>query len=195
MTKKLLALLLTGVMALSCPVMTMAEATEVTEEEAEIITLDYSMIDPEVYEGTWITAFGVFDLFLPNDWEILVNAEGDEVPENDVYFQAANTEQDISVAISYTQAEGMDLEALADTLAESGFDTVQYAVINEIPVVAYTVLEDGVITSGFATIGDQGGMYNVTIGYPEEVEEDYIPVARNIVCSFSATEYAEEAAE
>ena len=39
--------------------------------------------------------------------------------------------------------------------------------------------------------GDQGGIYNVTIGAPEK-DTDFGPIAQNILASFSATEYEEE---
>ena len=69
MKKKLLSLMMIGMMLTLSPVSAMAEKSENLQEE-EIEKVDYSMIDESVYEGTWITAFGVFDLFLPSDWNV-----------------------------------------------------------------------------------------------------------------------------
>ena len=192
--------MMAGVMVVGCPVMALAEETaeetEVAEEGSEeIAELDYSMIDETVYEGTWITAFNVFDLYLPSNWDVLVNVGLDEeAPENSIYFQAANEEQTQSVAISYAQSELSSLEELAEAYAEQGFDEIDYMYINEIPVIIYSLAEDGIQTAGIVTLGDQGGIYNVTLG-AEEDDTDFGAIAQNIICSFSATEYEEEAAE
>lgn len=64
--------------------------------------------------------------------------------------------------------------------------------INEIPVVTYSLkTDDGIQTAGIVTLGDQGGIYNVTLGAPED-DETFGAIAQNIICSFSATEYEEE---
>ena len=82
MKKRILALMMTGVMLVGCPVMALAEEaaeeTEVMEEGSEEIeSLDSTMIDETVYEGTWISAFDVFDLYLPSNWDVLGAAEAD----------------------------------------------------------------------------------------------------------------------
>ena len=63
--------------------------------------------------------------------------------------------------------------------------------INEIPVVTYSAASEGIQTMGIVTLGDQGGVYNVTLGAPED-DSDFAPIAQNIVCSFSATAPEEE---
>ena len=196
MKKKFLALIMAGVMLTFCPAAVMAEETEVAEEEMpEIEEIDYSMIDETVYEGTWVSAFGVFDLYLPSDWDVLVNVdlEEEEAPENSIYFQAASEDQARSVAISYAPSEFTSIEDVAAAYSEQGFDEVGYMYINDILVVTYTLLdENGVQTAGIVALGDQGGLYNVTIGAPAD-DAEFGPIAQNIVASFSATENEEEA--
>lgn len=194
MKKRVLALLMAGVMVMGCPVMAMAEeaAAETEMEGGEVLAVDYSMIDETVYEGTWVSAFGVFDLYLPSDWEVLINADLDaEAPEDGIYFQAANEDQTHSVAISCAAGDLTSLEDLAAYCVDQGFDEVAYAVVNDIPVVTYAVLTEGVQTIGLAALGDQGGIYNVTYGAVEG-DADFEAIARNILCSFSATEYEAE---
>ena len=197
MKKRILALMMTGVMLVGCPVMALAEEaaeeTEVMEEGSEeIASLDYTMIDETVYEGTWISAFDVFDLYLPSNWDVLVNADlNEEAPENCIYFQAANEEQTQSVAISYSPSELSTLDELASYYTDQGFEEVGYMYINEIPVVTYSAASEGIQTMGIVTLGDQGGVYNVTLGAPED-DSDFAPIAQNIVCSFSATASEEE---
>lgn len=187
MKKKLLTILMAATMAISCPVMSFADEAEMTE-------LTYDMIDSDVYDGTWITAFGVFDLYLPSDWDVLVNADVNETPENNVYFQAQSEDGSRSVAISYSQTDNGDLEQLAAGLTEQGYDEIQYMDINGIQVVTYSTVADGVSIAGIATIGDQGGCYNVTIGAAEG-DEEFQAIGQNIICSFSAAEGGETAEE
>ena len=197
MKKRILALMMTGVMLVGCPVMALAEEaaeeTEVMEEGSEEIeSLDSTMIDETVYEGTWISAFDVFDLYLPSNWDVLVNADlNEEAPEDCIYFQAANEEQTQSVAISYSPSELSTLDELASYYTDQGFEEVGYMYINEIPVVTYSAASEGIQTMGIVTLGDQGGVYNVTLGAPED-DSDFAPIAQNIVCSFSATAHEEE---
>lgn len=192
MKKRFLTLMMTGAMLSCFPVMAMAQETETTlESDSEIVEVDYSMIDETVYEGTWLSAFNVFDLYLPNDWDVLVNADLDEdAPEDCIYFQAANEDQTQSVAISYAPSELSSLEEIAAYYTEQGFEEVGYMYINEIPVVTYSLNDDGIQTAGIVALGDQGGIYNVTLGAAED-DEEFSDIATNIICSFSATESEE----
>lgn len=192
MKKRFLTLMMTGAMLSCFPVMAMAQETETTlESDSEIVEVDYSMIDETVYEGTWLSAFNVFDLYLPSDWDVLVNADLDEdAPEDCIYFQAANEDQTQSVAISYAPSELSSLEEIAAYYTEQGFEEVGYMYINEIPVVTYSLNDDGIQTAGIVALGDQGGIYNVTLGAAED-DEEFSDIATNIICSFSATESEE----
>lgn len=193
MKKRFLTLMMTGAMLSCFPVMAMAQETETTlESDSEIVEVDYSMIDETVYEGTWLSAFDVFDLYLPSDWDVLVNVDLDEdAPEDCIYFQAANEEQTQSVAISYAPSELSSLEEIAAYYTEQGFEEVGYMYINEIPVVTYSLNDDGIQTAGIVALGDQGGIYNVTLGAAED-DEEFSDIAANIICSFSAAESEEE---
>lgn len=193
MKKRFLTLMMTGAMLSCFPVMAMAQETETTlESDSEIVEVDYSMIDETVYEGTWLSALDVFDLYLPSDWDVLVNVDLNEgAPEDCIYFQAANEEQTQSVAISYAPSELSSLEEIAAYYTEQGFEEVGYMYINEIPVVTYSLNDDGIQTAGIVALGDQGGIYNVTLGAAED-DEEFSDIAANIICSFSAAESEEE---
>ena len=106
-------------------------------------------------------------------------------------LQAANEDQTQSVAISYSPSELSTLDELASYYTDQGFEEVGYMYINEIPVVTYSLASEGIQTMGIVTLGDQGGVYNVTLGAPED-DSDFVPIAQNIVCSFSATAPEEE---
>ncbi|MDO4475346.1 MAG: hypothetical protein Q4B59_00990 [Lachnospiraceae bacterium] len=182
MKKCVLAMLAAGVLAAGCAM------TAVAEEE--VLAIDYSMIDASVYDGEWVTAFGVFDLYLPSDWNILVNLAEDEQPEDNVYFQAANDEETYSVSISAAAGEVEDLETVAANLEENGFEEIEFATINDIPVVSYSVTADGVQTAGIVALGDLGGVYNVTVGGVEG-DENFEAIGFNILASFSLPETEE----
>lgn len=185
MTKKILALIMAGLISCSAAATTFAD--EVTE-------VDYTMIDESVYEGTWVTCFSTFDVYLPSDWNVLVNEEVDSEPENGVYFSAASEDETSSVAVSYAPSEYDDIYALAEVYAaQDGFESVEVVVVNGIECVSYESTVDGVWTAGLVALGDQGGIYNVTAGCTEDTKDDFKPVALNIMLSFSATEEGDEA--
>lgn len=188
--KKVMAGLCAAAMVGSMAMPVMAEEEEVTEEagDEEILALDYTMIDESIFEGTWITCFDVFDIYLPSDWDVLVNVGADEEPEDNIYFQAASEDQTRSVAITYTQGEeGMTLEDMEAALTENGFSDFAYMNINDIATLAYEApVDGGISTGGIIALDDVGGVYNVTLGAPED-DEEFQSYVNNIICSFSNT--------
>lgn len=189
--KKLIALMLCGAMVLGSSAITFAEAEEAAETEVaeDITVLSYDEnLDPEVYDGTWVTCFGVFDLYLPSDWNILVNADPAEEVENNVYFSAESEDQTQAVSISYAPSEYTDIEQVAAAYAEmEGFSEVELVILNDIPCVSYEYETEEVFTTGVVALGDQGGLYNVTVGTEAAGKEEAYPVFVNILVSFSAT--------
>lgn len=187
MTKRILALIMAGVLSCSAAAVTFAD---------EVVSVDYSMINDEVYDGTWVTCFQTFDVYLPSDWTILVNEDVTAAPENSVYFSAANDDQTQSVSISYAASEYTDINDLAAVYAEQeGFTEVQVIDVNGIACVSYEVTTEGVWTTGLVALGDQGGLYNVSVGCAEDQKDEFATVAANILVSFSATEMGEEGEE
>lgn len=190
--KKLLALMLCGVMVLGGNVVTFAEAEEAAEAVEEPIVLNYEEhLDYDMYDGTWITCFGVFDLYLPSDWDVIYNwdSETEEVPEDGIFFQAGDSENGFNIAVTYDpNEEGETLETLAEQLDALEFEDIQYWQVNGIDAL-YCGKDNAVMLGAF---GDQGGYYQVAIGVPTENPEDYYELAANILISFSATEYEEE---
>ena len=194
MKKSIAALMLCGAVFAGMTVSAFADDTE------EVTALDYSMIDESVYEGGWVTVLDTFDLYLPLDWDVLVDVAAGEEAEDNVYFTAANEDQTISASVSYAEGEVGSIEDIYNALAET-MDDVKYVVVNDLACVAYEVQEDGVFTGGIATFDDAGGVYNLTVGCTEDVVEDANATLTNILVSFSLTEEtngadsAEEAAE
>ncbi|MCF0132783.1 MAG: hypothetical protein HUJ72_02845 [Blautia sp.] len=210
MKKKVFALMMAGIMVLNVPAFVLAEENTQTEEAAgsedvteteetaqteeydyESYVYDYSMIDPEVYDGVWLSSFNLFDLYLPSDWEVLVNVGEGEVAEDDVYFQCANADQTRSLTITYTVQEGTTLTSLTKDMEEVGYDDISHVTINDIKVIAYTTYEDGVVLGGILAVDDEGGCYNVLLAAGED-DEEFTSIAQNILYSFSLTESSEE---
>lgn len=188
MKKRILALMMCGLMVFNGSVCTFAEAeteTEETEEAGEMLELSYENMDEEFYEaGTWITCFNVFDIMLPTDWDVLVNVNLEEgEPEDGIYFSAQNPESKMTVAVTYGDGAGeVDYDNLAAELAEKGFSGLEMWNLNEIPCLYYYNENTCAVTA----IGDQGGVYTLVIGTANPDDEAEIATALNIIYSFSA---------
>ena len=90
MRKRLAVIMLAGMMMGISPVGAMAAETEVTtESSAADIVLSYEDMDPNAYEGTWISTGLGFDLYLPSDWDVL--EVSDENAKQGIVYQAADS--------------------------------------------------------------------------------------------------------
>lgn len=188
MKKRILALMMCGLMVLGGSVCTYAD------EAGETVEISYNDIDDEFYdEGTWISCFNVFDILLPSDWDVLVNVNLDEgEPDDGIYFSAQNPESKMTVAVTYGDGAGeVNYDNLAAELEGQGFSGFEMWNLNEIPCLYY--YNDN--TCAVSAIGDQGGVYTLVVGTANPDDEEEIATAMNILRSFSAHEEMEEDGE
>ena len=85
-----------------------AEETETASDEVLEVTMD--MMDPDLYDGTWVPFEAGFDLYLPTDWNVLEISE--ENAKNGMIFLVSPQE-------NAEEAEAADLQGVS-FLGESG---------------------------------------------------------------------------
>ena len=181
MKKKILAAVLSA--AVICAVLPTAVFAE--EETVEISWEDIS--EDYIENATWIACFDVFDILLPNEWEVLVNVDLEEgEPEDGVFFQAADMETGMNAAVTYGDGgSDIDFETLAESLEEEGFEGFEEWTVNDIAALYY--YSDDV--AAISALDEDGGVYTVVIALPDDSEET-IDTALNILSSFSQHEEA-----
>ena len=180
MKKRLLALMMCGICVLGGSAAVFAEE-ETVEISWEDISEDY------IENATWISCFDVFDILLPNEWEVLVNVDLEEgEPEDGVFFQAADMETGMNAAVTYSDGgSDIDFETLAESLEEEGFEGFEEWTVNDIAALYY--YSDDV--AAISALDEDGGVYTVVIALPDDSEET-IDTAVNILSSFSQHEEA-----
>ena len=187
MKKKVIALLMAGMMVFGGTMPVFAEAETETEAQSEdTIVWSYEDIDPDVYEGEWFAFDYGFDLYLPTDWE-----EADTEGSENMVYALNSPDGKMSMAITCNTAEEMgtkaELEAVKTALESEGFTGLADAEINGISAVGFDGEEN---VSGIAFVGESGNMYTILVG-PLETEEQQ-KIALNIFMSFSESETEEE---
>ena len=189
MKKNLMTLVLTVTVAAGLSTFAFAEAaTEGADDEVLEVTMD--MMDPDLYDGTWVPFEAGFDLYLPTDWNVLEVSE--ENSANGIFFMVSPQENadeaEAILSVQMNDLTGAELSDIAAGYVESGFTDVGYANVNGIDCVLYDDEADGL--QGFSFLGESGTLYTVLMS-PAESEE-YAPIWNNVLFSLSASE-AEEA--
>lgn len=184
MKKKVLALMMAGMMVVggAMPVFAEAETETEAQSESDTIVWSYEDIDPDVYDGEWFSFDYGFDLYLPTDWE-----EADIEDSDNIVYALNSPDGRMSMAVTCNTAEEMgtkaELDAVKIALEGEGFTGLADAEINGIPAVGFDGEEN---VSGIAFVGESGNMYSIIVG-PLENEDDQ-KIALNIFMSFSETE-------
>ena len=191
MKKKVITLLLAGVMAASLSTTTFAaEETETASDEVLEVTMD--MMDPDLYDGTWVPFEAGFDLYLPTDWNVLEISE--ENAENGMIFlvspQENAEEAEAALSVQMNDATGAELTDIAAGYEEAGFTGIGFANVNGLGCVLYD--DESNDLQGVTFLGESGTMYTIIMA-PAESEE-YGPIWNNILFSLSPSEAEEEAA-
>lgn len=191
MKKRMLSLFLAGVMAAGLSTLAFAEAeTENAPDEVLEVTMD--MMDPDLYDGTWVPFEAGFDLYLPTDWNVLEVSE--ENAENGIIFMVSpqeNAEEaEAALSVQMNDATGAELADIAAGYEEVGFTGIGFVNVNGIDCVIYDDEPDGL--QGVSFLGESGTMYTIIMA-PAESEE-YSPIWNNILFSLSPSEAEEEAA-
>ncbi len=192
MKKNLFAIALAATMALT-PMAAFAGETE----GAEVPTLDYNNIDESVYDGTWISTVFGFDLYLPTDWNVLVNGDQvddsvkDQVEGSGLVFLAQEPEDSngdgvlwtVGVTASETDITSLD-QAEEQIAAIDGAENVMEVSCNGIPAVTFDLKNEK--ASGVAFGNTDGQFFTLQIS-PND-DDDFTPTALNIFNSLSPTE-------
>ena len=168
MRKRLAVIMLAGMMMGISPVgaMMAAETEVTTESSAADIVLSYEDMDPNAYEGTWISTGLGFDLYLPSDWDVL------EVSDD-----------------SYHEGMQVTVDDIYKQLGDAGYKSLYKMDLNGIPAVGFDIDDQKV--SGVAFADTDGGMYTVQLG-PND-DKDFEPIMKNIFMSISPTTAESEA--
>lgn len=188
MKKRLAVIMLAGMMMGISPVGAMAAETEVTtESSAADIVLSYEDMDPNAYEGTWISTGLGFDLYLPSDWDVL--EVSDENAKQGIVYQAADSAKGWNIAVSYHEGMQVTVDDIYKQLGDAGYKSLYKMDLNGIPAVGFDIDDQKV--SGVAFADADGGMYTVQLG-PND-DKDFEPIMKNIFMSISPTTAESEA--
>ena len=188
MKKRLAVIMLAGMMMGISPVGVMAAETEVTtESSAADIVLSYEDMDPNAYEGTWISTGLGFDLYLPSDWDVL--EVSDENAKQGIVYQAADSAKGWNIAVSYNEGMQVTVDDIYKQLGDAGYKSLYKMDLNGIPAVGFDIDDQKV--SGVAFADADGGMYTVQLG-PND-DKDFEPIMKNIFMSISPTTAESEA--
>ena len=123
MRKRLAVIMLAGMMMGISPVGAMAAETEVTtESSAADIVLSYEDMDPNAYEGTWISTGLGFDLYLPSDWDVL--EVSDENAKQGIVYQAADSAKGWNIAVSYNEGMQVTVDDIYKQLGDAGYKSL-----------------------------------------------------------------------
>ncbi len=182
-------MILAGMMTVGSSFAYAEAVTEAASEGSSEMT--YEMMDGDLYEGSWLTLYEKFDLFIPDEWEDLELTEEQE--ENGIgYIAAAPVEEGdeyrMNVVVSAVQLEEgsvSDLDDLAAQLEQAGNREAEVVYINGIPMVTYIAANDNGDAFAGTFIDDEMVMYSVMIG-PKNDEVQ--PYAVNILLSISEPE-------
>ena len=191
MKTKVITLLLAGVMAASLSTTAFAaEETETASDEVLEVTMD--MMDPDLYDGTWVPFEAGFDLYLPTDWNVLEVSE--ENAANGMFFMVSpqeNAEEaEAALSVQMNDTAGAELTDIAAEYEKAGFTGVGFANVNGLGCVLYN--DESNDLQGVSFQGESGTMYTIIMA-PAESEE-YGPIWNNILFSLSPSEAQEEAA-
>jgi hypothetical protein len=182
MKKRLAVIMLAGMMMSLSPVGVMAAKTETaTESSAADIVLNYKDMDPNAYEGTWVSTGLGFDLYLPSDWDVL--EVSDENAKQGIVYQAADSAKGWNIAVSYHEGMQVTADDIYKQLKDSGYKSLYKVDLNGISAVGFDLDDQKVSGVAFADV--DGGMYTVQLG-PND-DKDFKPIMNNIFMSISPT--------
>ncbi len=159
-----------------------AESSETAETEPEVIYMSVDDIDPRQYKGKWVDTGYLFQLYIPSGWEELPLTAEDAAKR--LLYEASDVGRNYSVAVSGTDAAGMDLDQLYQTLSGTeDYHDVCYANVNGIEAVSYHLMTKEYVLEGLAFFDDAGNVYFVVVGPMND--ENFIPRGSNILASVS----------
>ena len=184
--KKLMALLMAGVLAAtSC---TAAFAAEAADAEEEILELNWSDVEAAVKESGMEGDFVSFDevaikMWLPSVLEATELTDEDKEAGYIGYYQTAD--ESAAVAVMYVDMDGMELDEYAELLAEDeSIEDIEAGIINGLACISYSQPENDSTSLSFAS--DSGYILEVT--FAPLSDEEFGAVAALISCSIMPEE-------
>ena len=160
--------------------------SDLLESAAPII--DYrSAIDPDLYEGSWCTVCGAFDMYLPADWTEQTDLED---VESYVYFVSTNADKTMASVVMYLPItelmESLNIaeEAVPETnMLEAACEGSDHAhmLLNDIPAALMVDEDSDAAYVMFQT--EDGGL--VVVAFTPYSDTDVTAYANNMMCSIS----------
>lgn len=196
MKKRYLALLLTGVLTFGAASSVFAEEAQteaLTEAETAVQTneISWETIAPAVEDAGWEGDFITFDeiavkMFLPS---VLKPTELTEEDKEQGYIGYYMTEDETAVvSVMYVNTEGMDLDGYQEYLkGENDVTDIETGIINEIPVLTYSMPENDTACVSIAT---QAG-YILEFAFSPVSDEGFASVAQIMMASIQSEETPE----
>lgn len=184
MKKRYLAFILTGAMMFGMAYPVSAEAADSEQAEAQTSNeISWDDVSAAVEEAGWEGDFVTFDeiaikMFVP---DVLQPQELTDEDKEQGYIQYFSTEDETAaVSVMYVDTDGMDLEEYQTYLEnESDVSEVEPGVINEIPVLTYTMPETN---TACISISTQAG-YILEFAFSPMNDEGFASVAQIMMAS------------
>ena len=154
------------------------EAAVQTQEEP---AYSYSEIDPNLYEGVWLSFDPGFDLYLPSDWyELPVSAE-DEA--QGAIYQCGPDQKGESGCLYFQQNQryNQSLETFEEAFADYGCTDFSYASANGIRFLEYE--NPQMDTRGLTFIMPDGMLYSLLLS--PSSDEEFSRIWENVKRSLS----------
>lgn len=186
--KKMFALMLSGMMAMSMPAM--AETAEATAEPAaQEAEMEAAAERPEApYEGEWITISdgeGVsMDMCLPAGWQFEALTD-DDVAAGLIYKATAQEEERAFVVAHEQSDEASDADAIQEALA-GDYEDAAVVSVNGTDCVKYTDSEaDAVVL----VVPDEAGMSLFT--FTPASDEDFAALVEEMIGTIAVSQAAD----
>ena len=134
------------------------------------------MIDPNVYDGGWVTVCNAFDMYLPNDW---VERKDMEDVENGIGLVMTDKVLQRAIVVSYIDPETISsfnythLDEIGEQLIDAGYEDFSRFMINGIYAIGVYDYEESSFLLMFPDV--DGGVYQLTFTRIDDEEyQDYI---------------------
>ena len=157
-----------------------AAATANAQEQ----TYSYSQIDPNLYEGVWLSFDPGFDLYLPSAWYELPVSSADE--DRGAFYQCGPDQKGETGCLYFQQNEryGQELEVFEEAFAQYGCTGFTYATANGIRFLEYE--NPGKDTRGLSFSMSDGKLYTILLSPASD--EELGRIWENIRLSLSTSE-------
>ena len=160
------------------------EQQETAAGSAGELSYSYSEIDPNLYEGVWLSFEPGFDLYLPSDWYELPVSAGDEA--QGAFYQCGPDQKGESGCLYFQQNRNysQELEVFEKAFREFGCKNFTYASANGIRFMEFVNPDED--TRGISFCLEDGMLYTLLLSPASD--EDMSRIWGNIRLSLSRSE-------